>query len=77
METEWLRGYGEQGRAAGGYRGRSSRDRVDAGCLALAQRLLSFPGMNEDSVATSLQVEQEVKVFGKSEVIVMGSKAGY
>lgn len=55
----------------------ASRDRVDAGCLALAQRLLSFTGVNEDSVATSLQVEQEVKVFGKSEVIVMGSKAGY
>lgn len=38
METEWLRGYGEQGRAAGGSRGKSSRDPVDAGWLALVTR---------------------------------------
>lgn len=38
METEWLRGYGGQGRAAGGSRERSSRDPVDAGWLALVIR---------------------------------------
>ena len=40
-------------------------------------RDLSLTGVNEDSVAMSFQVEQEVKVFVKSEVIVMGSKTGY
>lgn len=37
-DTEWLRGYRKQARAAGGSRGRSSRDPVDAGWLDLVTR---------------------------------------
>lgn len=68
---------------AGKGSGRLQREKQQKPCgywlagLSDQGRDLSLTGVNEDSVAMSFQVEQEVKVFVKSEVIVMGSKTGY